>query len=180
MKDGLKDFNKIVAVVNIITMVGTVGLMAYFMILYYEKNANQSNCTHNIPLFLLVITIAWFVMCALQLTYHINKHYDIVKTPCGRVTSVLGILVTIFFIVWFIIGNVWTFSENRNPGKNDTIPICDNQIYETSFWFIVGSYIYFAVFFIFIIVLAFCCTSPTLRLRMVNLRLRMSIPKKKT
>eukprot|EP00667_Euglena_gracilis_P018182 EG_transcript_19256 len=68
--------------------------------------------------------------------------------------SSVSCLVTVFYIVWFVIGNVWTYGMPDGE--------CDNTLYLACFWFITGVYIVIGVSALFPclqLVYAFCFSS---------------------
>jgi len=48
--------------------------------------------------------------------------------------SFLLVLIGIFFVIWWILGHVWVFQTSKND--------CDDSLYLTGLWFIIGVYIY--------------------------------------
>lgn len=82
------------------------------------------------------------------------KNQDDARTG-NKILSIFDSLLTILIVVWFICGNIWTYSNYRKVQTVDASKdnYCHSIVYYFTFWIITSIYI--------LIVLAcfiFCCT----------------------
>jgi len=57
-----------------------------------------------------------------------------VKSCLRNFTASVLCLSTLFFLAWWVMGHVWIFSSSKND--------CDESLYLTGLWFLVGVYMY--------------------------------------
>ena len=107
---------------------------------------NECPAEKKIPIYLLVGGITMLVVLPLTV---IMKLFQ----SCVNKDGPLGILfkcydglfmncLAIFFLVWFICGNVWVYSTRDVEFSNKTSPIyCDELTYRFAYWVIIATYV---------------------------------------
>jgi len=94
-------------------------------------------CSHPVATWLEIsgltivsIGLLWWV--ALFALKYIRKNK--LRSNLSRGFGAVLVVVGIFFVVWWVMGHVWVFQTSKTD--------CDEDLYLTGLWFIIGVYIY--------------------------------------
>jgi len=120
-------------VLQMIASVGAGGFAAYVGHFNHETQCSQPIATW---LFITGATIValgllwWLALFALKFLRNGSK----VRNCLHKMAAAVLCLSTLFFLAWWVMGHVWIFSSSKND--------CDEALYLTGLWFIVGVYMY--------------------------------------
>eukprot|EP00668_Euglena_longa_P040661 GGOE01053543.1.p2 GENE.GGOE01053543.1~~GGOE01053543.1.p2 ORF type:complete len:223 (+),score=63.55 GGOE01053543.1:130-798(+) len=121
--------------------------------LYLAKR--DAACARPLQLWALVNALSPLCLLLLSFVNSALKSQDKQSYSAWLVlVSSVSCLVTVFYIVWFVIGNVWTYGMPDGE--------CDGTLYLACFWFITGVYIVIGVSALFPclqLVYAFCISN---------------------
>jgi hypothetical protein len=157
--------NKVIAyfssyriLIKIILTAAFSGVELHFGIDY----RNQCPMEPWINIFLIVhgsTKLGWVVLAILA---YINAKfvygYMNKKTMARQIvipSIVLELLFTLWFLAWFIAGNVWVFSKKSSvqyTNPKNTSTYCNQILYTAAFGLIIGTYIAFSIIITFIII----------------------------
>jgi len=122
------------------TITGGTGVV--FLILW--KIHGSEPCDKPIPMYIIVCSGKQFALAVLSVSSTFSKlaifdrHRE--TQLCGAYSygffKIFAFLVSMFSFCWFITGNVWVFSTNRND--------CPTMLYTTAFIYIITLYSLFA------------------------------------
>jgi len=105
---------------------------------YSGHMASESSCSHPVAMWLLITGVTIFSIGLLWwlalLTIKCGKHRAWIKVLANKIATGFLLVATLFFLIWWIMGHIWIFQSSRND--------CDEALYLTGLWFIIGSYIY--------------------------------------
>ncbi|CAF1334927.1 unnamed protein product [Adineta steineri] len=111
----------------------------------------------KIPIFLIVQgTVLLLILIIHVVAFVYILYITIFKYYAIGIIAIFTAFLCLFLFIWFILGNVWTFSAfNHVQFTNETITIsyCHGTLYQASFWLIISQYlvgIYFCLSFIWI------------------------------
>jgi hypothetical protein len=147
LEKGIAYFSSKMFLIQLIIIVVVSG----FEISYGTKYYHQCPVSPNIPLFLLVhgsTKLGW-VACGI-IAYIEAKFFS--NSSHIRILMLMNLIIQlvflVFFITWFIIGNVWVWSvkgkvQTINPTVSSTY--CDDKLYSAAQGLIISTYIIFAV-----------------------------------
>jgi hypothetical protein len=143
LEKGIKYFSSKMFLVQLILVV----VFSVTEISYGRQSIDQCPISSNIPLFLLVhgsIKIVW-VACSV-VAYIEAKFFS--NSPHIRTLMLINLIIHLvflfFFLVWFILGNVWVWSVKTTVQTTDsTVPAtyCQNTLYAAVQGLIFSTYI---------------------------------------
>jgi len=141
--------------------------LAIFFIAIYQTHKDQA-CDHPLQMWLLVMAIAQVTTVILAVVGFLSLYSEeddseeavsLVRSEKRSAVAICQVtiggtvcLFGLFLFVWFIVGNVWTFSLSPNSsGEN-----CNRTVYLVSFWYIISCYILMGLTCVFGCLFA-CC-----------------------
>ena len=140
--------------------VGVWFIIAFSIYRYDPKDPAKPPCKKPIGTFLLVSGIAQLAFLVLSLISTFCCGIGVKRTDgkkgksgCGTILMTLFLcLFILFMFAWWIVGQAWTFSITKFQ--------CNEILYNTSFWYLIVTYILIGIAIIIAIVVtcrACCC-----------------------
>jgi hypothetical protein len=134
-----------------------ISVLAVIELIFGVTYNNQCPISERIPQFLIVhgttklIWVACGIIAFIEAKFLSNFAYISILMIMNLVVQ---IGFALFFLIWFIVGNVWVWSVNGTVQTSDstaTSTYCQNTLYKAAEGIIVSTYIIFAII-IFIII----------------------------
>jgi hypothetical protein len=120
----------------VITTQGIIKCAIAAFLIWAGVHYRHASCNHPLALWLLVMGAAWlgFLMLALLSVVASNGSDGATVTLAVCFPCILcGLcLAGPFLVVWFILGNVWTYTSSRDR--------CDRTLYDITFWYLIFLY----------------------------------------
>lgn len=123
------------------------------MIIIGSIHFNDCKLQRLIPIWLIVSGFLTIIKNISTLIERIKSQDD--GRTGNKILNIFDSLLTILIVVWFICGNIWTYSNYRKVQTVDTSrdDYCHSIVYYFTFWIITSIYI-----LIVLACLIFCCT----------------------
>lgn len=125
----------------VITTQGVIKCIIAGLLIAAGIHYRHASCNHPLALWLLVMGAAWLGFLVLAFLSVVaskgNEGVAVTLAVCFPCIMCGLCLAVPFLVIWFILGNVWTFTSDRDR--------CDNTLYDISFWYLIFLYVWAVV-----------------------------------
>jgi hypothetical protein len=107
-----------------------IGLGVFWLVLYFEYDNWNDICRYPLPTWCLVNGIGALASIPLAVLSSIATHRQQAKMAVEKTSALYmcmtctGCLITIFHLVWFILGNVWSWGQDKTQCSPVLLDIC--------------------------------------------------------